>query len=167
MPTYRQPGAGPRRIRPGLPSNPGLPRGEPGADKNVKRPGSKTDSPRVEGELGANEPRTRADHESNLGWGNYRSRLLYKADSRSRCHGGANKGRSARRALQLGWSALRSQGVWGRAAPSHQLRARRERRSAKRGVRSTLRLALPREPSKRYTAPATTLWSNGSKTISA
>ena len=67
MPTYRQPGAGPKRIRPGLTSNPGLPRVEPGADKNVKRPRAKTDPPRVEGELGADGPRTRAYLESNLG----------------------------------------------------------------------------------------------------
>ena len=34
-------GPGSKRIRPGLTSNPGLPRGQPGADKNVKRSGSK------------------------------------------------------------------------------------------------------------------------------
>ena len=35
----KPPAPRPRRTRPGSTSNPGLPRGQPGADKNVKRPG--------------------------------------------------------------------------------------------------------------------------------
>ena len=54
LPTESEaPAPGPKRTRPGSTLNPALPRGEPGADKNVKRPGPKTNPALPRDEPGA------------------------------------------------------------------------------------------------------------------
>ena len=136
-------GPGSKRIRPGLTSNPGLPRGEPGADKNVKPPGPKIglgqNTSRGFGlrphevRLAAREgaARTRPVRTSNAKrlvvaqgvWGRCPQRpLQQRAAARCRCACPAAPvpafSGGTRRVPPPGWSAPRSRGVRGRAAPA-------------------------------------------------